>query len=120
MSVDSNEGRGRFRLTDAVRPPAPTPPQVPLDVVPVSRLVRREQRFACTPYRAVITAGVCCDRQSARVAHRTAGAAATVRYQSCDGCALGATVAKRVGASAAKATKTYAERKHGEGHGARA
>lgn len=70
-------------------------------VVPVERLTRRGECFACAPLSARVTAGVCIDRQKARhSAYWNAAIRAresTPRFDACRGCALGARVADALG-----------------------
>ena len=84
-----------FRLTDAVRPHTPPPPAPVFDVVPVSALTDRTDRFRCAPYRAVLTAGTCADRQAARERNRGNGTTRP-QYDSCRGCAIGAELIARL------------------------
>lgn len=98
-----------FRLPDAVRPSAPTPP-VAVQLVPVERLRSREQHFRCEPYRCSLTAGACVDRQAQAVYVHSARHA-KVRYVSCQGCALGLEVARHVGEGEARVLAANAERK---------
>lgn len=98
-----------FRLVDAVRPSAPTPP-VDLRLIPVSRLTKREQHFRCEPYHCTLTAGACVDRQAQRVFVHSSGGS-KVRYLACQDCAVGARIAKRVPAEA-KTLRQNAETKH--------
>lgn len=84
-----------FRLTDAVRPHTPPPPAPVFDVVPVSALTSRTDRMRCAPYRAVLTAGTCADRQAARERNRGNGTTRP-QYEACRGCTLGAELVARL------------------------
>ncbi len=84
-----------FRLTDAVRPHTPPPPAPVFDVVPVTALTDRADRFRCAPYRAILTAGTCADRQAARTLNRGTGSTRP-EFNSCRGCALGAELVARL------------------------
>lgn len=105
MSADPHRARkqidkidhGDFRLVPALHSPAPPPPAPTFDVVPVAALTSRGQRFRCSPYHAVLSAGTCADRQGERATNR--GTRTTrAQYECCLGCALGAAVAARLGA----------------------
>lgn len=87
--------RGDFRPVPAVHPPAPPPPSPTFDVVPVERLTQRTDRFRCVPYRAVLTAGTCADRQAARTLNRGTGSTRP-EFDSCRGCTLGAELVARL------------------------
>lgn len=106
--------RGEFRLPPALHRPAPPPPSPTFDVVPVERLTQRTDRFRCVPYRAVLTAGTCADRQSSRVNNHAPSKSSRERYECCRGCALGAQVAERVGPAPVTVRRANAERKAGE------
>lgn len=103
-----------FQLVPVARPPAPPPPSPTFDVVPVERLTQRTDRFRCAPYRAVLTAGTCADRQSSRVNNHAPSKSSRERYECCRGCALGAQVAERVGPAPVTVRRANAERKAGE------
>lgn len=109
-----NVERPYFYLAPAISPPAPPPPSPTFDVVPVSALTDRGQRFRCTPYRAVIAAGTCADRQSSRVNNHAPSKSTRERYECCRGCALGAQVAAQVGPAPVVVRRSNAERKAGE------
>ncbi len=111
--VESVE-RPYFYLPPAISPPSPPPPSPTFDVVPVERLTQRTDRFRCVPYRAVLTAGTCADRQSSRVNNHAPSKSSRERYECCRGCALGAQVAERVGPAPVTVRRANAERKAGE------
>ena len=87
--------RGDFRPVPAISPPSPPPPSPTFDVVPVSALTSRADRMRCSPYRAVIAAGTCADRQGERAKNR--GAKTTrAQYECCLNCTLGAELLARL------------------------
>lgn len=85
---------------------APVAQVLPLalgDLVPVERLTSLEQRFACVPLSARLSAKACLERQAlsldtrARAAGMGAREAAPAhRYQTCRECSLGEQVAARL------------------------
>lgn len=78
------------------------------DLVPVERLTSLEQRFACVPLSARLSAGTCVERQRLAVSTERGergGGLGTWRtkpsdaYQICRGCVLGAKVRARLEAA---------------------
>ena len=93
--LDRDAREGYFVPHRAARPPVPPPPAPSFDVVPVAALTSRTDRMRCAPYRAVLTAGTCADRQAARTLNRGTGSTRP-EFNSCRGCALGAELVARL------------------------
>ena len=93
--AERDKREGYFVMHIAARPIAPPPPSPTFDVVPVERLTQRTDRFRCAPYRAILTAGTCADRQAARTLNRGTGSTRP-EFDSCRGCTLGAELVARL------------------------